>query len=178
MTKIKQQRQYHEFSSLEPMSRLGQNNHTTKQKAVQPSRHPLAIFSPNTATGEKHLSLQDIHNVSISYGGLIGVNTRPKGNSPSRLFAVVETCRPILGWQKLTKQKGNPRMNKLSFTQTTAQNTITPQVNYVVKCQALGIYRMFDDKTAAQVFAEQLQIDYPHHDILRLKGYLDTWGNE
>lgn len=69
-------------------------------------------------------------------------------------------------------------MNKLSFTQTTAQNTITPQVNYGIACQALGIYRMFDNKSDAQVFAEQLQIDYPHHDILRLKGYFDTWGDE
>lgn len=69
-------------------------------------------------------------------------------------------------------------MNKLSFTQTTAQNTITPQVNYGIECQALGIYRMFDDKSDAQVFAEQLQIDYPHHDILRVKGYFFTWGDE
>lgn len=60
----------------------------------------------------------------------------------------------------------------------TNQGAITPQVNYGIECQALGIYRMFDDKSDAQVFAEQLQIDYPHHDILRVKGYFFTWGDE
>lgn len=52
-----------------------------------------------------------------------------------------------------------------------SQEQIAPQVNYGIERQALGIYRMFDDKSDAQVFAEQLQIDYPHHDILRVKGY-------
>ena len=98
---------------------MWQNTHTTKLKAVKPSRHSLAIFtltvSDNSATGVNISSLQDTDSIT-SYGGLIGVNTRPKGNSPSRLLAVVETCHPIFGWRKLTKLKGNPQMNHLLFT--------------------------------------------------------------
>ena len=119
MTKIKQQRYHHELLSIALISNLWQNTHTTKLKAVKPSRHPLAIFaltvSDNSATGVNISSLHDTDSIT-SYGGLIGVNTRPKGNSPSRLLAVVETCHPIFGWRKLTKLKGNPQMNHLLFT--------------------------------------------------------------
>ena len=105
--------------SIALIGNLWQNTHTTKLKAVKPSRHSLAIFtltvSDNSATGVNISSLQDTDSIT-SYGGLIGVNTRPKGNSPSRLLAVVETCHPIFGWRKLTKLKGNPQMNHLLFT--------------------------------------------------------------
>lgn len=88
----------HELIAL--IGNLWQNNRTTKLKAVKPSRHPLAIFAPtvsdNSATGVNISSLHNTDSIT-SYGGLIGVNTRPKGNSPSRLLAVVETCRPNMG---------------------------------------------------------------------------------
>lgn len=104
---------------LDSQANNADNERTTKQIAVKPSRHSLAIFAPtvsdNSPTGVKISSLQDTDSIT-SYGGLIGVNTRPKGNSPSRLFAVVETCHPIFRWRKLTKQIGNPRMNHLLFT--------------------------------------------------------------
>lgn len=121
MTKIKQQRYHHELLSIALIGNLWQNTHTTKRKAVKPSRHSLAIFtltvSDNSATGVNISSLQDTDSIT-SYGGLIGVNTRPKGNSPSHLGMVVETCHPIFGWRKLTKFQGNPQMNHLLFTLT------------------------------------------------------------
>lgn len=112
--------------SLEFFAWHSDNNATTKQKAVKPSRHSLAIFTPtvsdNSPTSVNISSLQDTDSIT-SYGGLIGVNTRPKGNSPSRLFAVVETCHPLSWVVTLTKQKGNPRMNKFLFTHTIS-NTV------------------------------------------------------
>ncbi len=55
MTKIKQQRYHHELLSIALIGNLWQNTHTTKLKAVKPSRHSLAIFtltvSDNSATG-------------------------------------------------------------------------------------------------------------------------------
>lgn len=119
MTKIKQQRYHHELLSIALIGNLWQNTHTTKLKAVKPSRHSLAIFTPtvsdNSPTSVNISSLQDTDSIT-SYGGLIGVNTRPKGNSPSHLGMVVETCHPIFGWRKLTKFQGNPQMNHLLFT--------------------------------------------------------------
>ncbi|OOR82903.1 hypothetical protein [Moraxella canis] len=119
MTKIKQQRQYHEFSSLALIGRLGQNNRTTKLTAVQPSRHPLAIFAPtvsdNSPTGVNISSLQDTDSIT-SYDGLREPNTIPfLGNKFRRLLTVVESRRPTLATIP-TKLTGNPRMNHLLFT--------------------------------------------------------------
>lgn len=44
MTKIKQQRYHHELLSIALIGNLWQNTHTTKLKAVKPSRHSLAIL--------------------------------------------------------------------------------------------------------------------------------------
>ncbi|AZQ88899.1 hypothetical protein D6D73_02810 [Moraxella catarrhalis] len=113
--------------SLEFFAWHSDNNATTKFQAVQPNRHSLAIFTPtvsdNSPTSVNISSLQDTDSIT-SYGGLIGVNTRPKGNSPSHLGMVVETCHPIFGWRKLTKFQGNPRMNKFLFTHIIS-NTIS-----------------------------------------------------
>lgn len=92
-----------EIISLAKSAGMNNNTPTTKQIAVKPSRHTLAIFTPSApkrGQGVFIMSLQDTykHKVSSVYGGLIGVNTTPKGNSPSRLFAVVETCTLFLGW--------------------------------------------------------------------------------
>lgn len=137
---IKQQRYHHELIAL--IGNLWQNNRTTKQIAVKPSRHSLAIFAPtvsaNSATGVNISSLHDTDSIT-SYGGLIGVNTRPKGNSPSRLFAVVETCHPIFGWRKLTKQIGNPQMNHLLFTLTRLSPAQSFAIGVVMAFSIIGV---------------------------------------
>ncbi|TWV80324.1 hypothetical protein [Moraxella sp. VT-16-12] len=96
--------------TLAKSSNLSNNTATTKTIAVMPSRHTLAIFMPNAtcALSAFITSLLDtcISRLSAVYGGLIGVNTRPKGNSPSRLLSVVETCHPIWGGALLTKTIG------------------------------------------------------------------------
>lgn len=106
--------------SLEFFACPSDNNATTKQIAVLPSRHSLAIFTPtvsdNSPTSVNIPSLQDTYSIT-SYGGVIGVNTTPfLGNSPSRLFAVVEPCHPLLWVVKLTKQIGAFAMNAISNT--------------------------------------------------------------
>lgn len=111
----------HAKKSLAKLHGLGNNTATTKRKAVKPNRHSLAIFTPtvsnNSTTGvnassqDKHAPSWVIRALSSVFGGLIGVNTKPKGNSPSRLFAVVETCHPICGVVSLTKRKGTPTVN-------------------------------------------------------------------
>ncbi|WP_063514386.1 hypothetical protein [Moraxella ovis] len=102
-------------NSLAKSHELGNNTATTKRKAVKPNRHSLAIFMPkagvNASSQDKHAPSWAIRALSSVFGGLIGVNTKPKGNSPSRLFAVVETCHPIYGVVSLTKRKGNPTVN-------------------------------------------------------------------
>lgn len=142
MTKIKQQRYHHELLSIALIGNLWQNTHTTKRKAVKPSRHSLAIFtltvSDNSATGVNISSLQDTDSIT-SYGGLIGVNTRPKGNSPSRLFAVVETCHPLSWVVKLTKRKGNPQMNHLLFTLTRLSPAQSFAIGVVMAFSIIGV---------------------------------------
>lgn len=137
---IKQQRYHHELIAL--IGNLWQNTHTTKLKAVKPSRHSLAIFaltvSDNSATGVNISSLHNTDSIT-SYGGLIGVNTRPKGNSPSRLLAVVETCHPIFGWRKLTKLKGNPQMNHLLFTLTRLSPAQSFAIGVVMAFSIIGV---------------------------------------
>lgn len=102
-------------NSLAKSHELGNNTATTKRKAVKPNRHSLAIFTPkagvNASSQDKHAPSWVIRALSSVFGGLIGVNTKPKGNSPSRLFAVVETRHPICGVVKLTKRKGTPTVN-------------------------------------------------------------------
>lgn len=95
-----------EFISLAKVAGVIDNTATTNLIAVQPNRHTLAIFTPTHSTGVNKPSLQDTCTVSSVYGGLIGVNTKPKGNSPSRLLAVVETRQPFLWLAKLTKLIG------------------------------------------------------------------------
>lgn len=73
-------------------TKSGYHTATTKHKSAQPSRHPLAIFMPPQG-------------IACLYGGLIGVNTKPKGNNPSRICAVVETRHPMFR-AVLTKHKG------------------------------------------------------------------------
>ena len=96
------------------------NNATTNHKAVLPSRHSLAIFTPtvsnNSPTSVNNPSLQDTYSIT-SYGGVIGVNTIPVlGNSPSRLVAVVEPCHPLSWVVNLTKLLGAFAMNAISNT--------------------------------------------------------------
>lgn len=105
---------------LAKIFKLLHNNLTTKRKAVQPSRHSLAIFAPtvsdNSPTGVNISSLQDTDSIT-SYGGLREPNTIPfLGNKFRRLFAVVETCHPLSWVVKLTKRKGTLHMNHLLFT--------------------------------------------------------------
>lgn len=91
---------------LAKSAKLADNTATTKLIAVQPSRQSLAIFTPSayqSIVGVRHI--QALMGLSV-YGGLIGVNKTPKGNSPSRLLAVVETCHPICGVVSLTKLIG------------------------------------------------------------------------
>lgn len=92
-----------EFISLAKVAGVIDNTATTNLIAVQPNRHTLAIFTPKAGV---NASSQDTCTVSSVYGGLIGVNTKPKGNSPSRLLAVVETRQPFLWLAKLTKLIG------------------------------------------------------------------------
>lgn len=111
----------HSTKSLAKSHGLGNNTATTKIQAVKPNRHSLAIFTPtvsNNSTTGVNASLQDKHApswiiraLSSVFGGLIGVNTKPKGNSPSRLVSVVETCHPIYGVVSLTKNTGTSTMN-------------------------------------------------------------------
>lgn len=77
-------------------SKSGYYNATTKLLTAQPSRHTLAIFMP----------AKGITCYNNSYGGLIGANIIPKGNNPSRLVAVVETCHPFCRVGNLTKLLG------------------------------------------------------------------------
>ena len=80
----------------------GNNTATTKTLlAVKPSRHSLAIFTPIIGV-IRHIKPKGL---SV-YGGLIGVNTKPQGNSPSRLLSVVETCHLIFKVVSLTRTKG------------------------------------------------------------------------
>lgn len=92
-----------EFISLAKVAGVIDNTATTKHISVKPNRHTLAIFTPKAGV---NASLQDTCTVSSVYGGLIGVNTKPKGNSPSRICAVVETRQPFLWLAKLTKHIG------------------------------------------------------------------------
>lgn len=111
MRKIKFEYMESEFISLAKNAGVNNNTPTTKHISAQPSRHTLAIFTPNApkrGQGVFITSLQDTHKHKVSsvYGGLIGVNTTPKGNSPSRICAVVETCHPFFGVVLLTKHIG------------------------------------------------------------------------
>lgn len=111
--------------SLEFFAWHSDNNATTKHITALPSRHSLAIFTPtvsdNSPTGVNISSLQDTDSIT-SYGGVMGVNTRPKGNSPSRLCAVVEPCHPLLWVVTLTKHIGAFAMNAITHT---ISNTIS-----------------------------------------------------
>ena len=90
-------------NNLPLVASIGQNTATTKYIAVKPNRHSLAIFVPvihgatnpmiTTSTNARH----SLYAPSIaSYDGLIGVNTTPfTGNSPSRLYTVVESRHPL-----------------------------------------------------------------------------------
>lgn len=111
--------------SLEFFAWHSDNNTTTKPLTALPSRHSLAIFTPtvsdNSPTGVNISSLQDTDSIT-SYGGVMGVNTRPKGNSPNRLVAVVEPCHPLLWVVTLTKPLGAFAMNAITHT---ISNTIS-----------------------------------------------------
>lgn len=96
--------QAHPKNNLLLVAGMGQNNATTKHITAKPSRQSLAIFvpkihgatNPMIATGAKrHIFSLSHHEEVISYDGLMGVNTRPKGNSPSRLCAVVQSRHPL-----------------------------------------------------------------------------------
>ncbi len=92
-------------NSLPNMAAMNNNSTTTKHITAKPSRHSLAIFVPKInpttnrtiAAGAKtrHIFSLSHNEEVISYDGLMGVNTRPKGNSPSRLCAVVQSRHPL-----------------------------------------------------------------------------------
>lgn len=121
--------------SIDKPAQNGNNTATTKQIAVQPSRHSLAIFVLDLLA--RHATSQKTpYSGKSVYGGLIGVNKIPvTGNSPSRLFAVVETCQPIfLGWQILTKQIGVFTMNAKTISASilsNANHSIHTFLNYL-----------------------------------------------
>lgn len=97
--------QAHPKNSLLLVADMMDNNATTKHITAKPSRHSLAIFVPKInpttnrtiAAGAKtrHIFSLSHNEEVISYDGLMGVNTRPKGNSPSRLCAVVQSRHPL-----------------------------------------------------------------------------------
>lgn len=137
-----------EFISLVKVAGVIDNTATTKLSAVQPNRHTLAIFTPKYPTGVNKTSLQDTCKVSSVYGGLIGVNTRPKGNSPSRLITVVETCHPIHGVVSLTKLSGVFAMNAQNSTQAPhshAKTDFTHSDLTKIKDVLHGMITAFDD---------------------------------
>ena len=142
MNKIQCKSKLSEIISLDKVIGMINNTATTKQKAVKPSRHSLAIFTPtvsdNSPTSVNIASLQDAHSIA-NYGGVMGVNTRPKGNSPSRLFAVVETCHPLSWVVKLTKQKGNPQMNHLLFILTRLSPAQSFAIGVVMAFSIIGV---------------------------------------
>lgn len=92
-------------NNLPNMAAMNNNSSTTKHITAKPSRHSLAIFVPKInpttnrtiAAGAKtrHIFSLSHNEEVISYDGLMGVNTRPKGNSPSRLCAVVQSRHPL-----------------------------------------------------------------------------------
>lgn len=92
-------------NNLPNMAAMNNNSTTTKHITAKPSRHSLAIFVPKInpttnrtiAAGAKtrHIFSLSHNEEVISYDGLMGVNTRPKGNSPSRLCAVVQSRHPL-----------------------------------------------------------------------------------
>ena len=104
-------------NSLPSMAAMNNNSTTTKHITAKPSRHSLAIFVPRInpttnrtiAAGAKRHIFSLSHNEEvISYDGLMGVNKRPKGNSPSRLYAVVQSRHPLplVNVTNLTKHTG------------------------------------------------------------------------
>ena len=92
-------------NNLPSMAAMNNNSTTTNHTTAKPSRHSLAIFVPKInpttnrtiAAGAKtrHIFSLSHNEEVISYDGLMGVNTRPKGNSPSRLCAVVQSRHPL-----------------------------------------------------------------------------------
>lgn len=109
--------QAHPKNSLLLVAGMGQNNATTKLKAVKPSRQSLAIFVPKInpttnrtiATGANTPRILDISkNGYISaMGGFIDRIKNHCGNKSSRLSAVVTTRPPLNGLGvNLTKLKG------------------------------------------------------------------------
>lgn len=104
-------------NSLPSMAAMNNNSTTTNHTTAKPSRHSLAIFVPRInpttnrtiAAGAKRHIFSLSHNEEvISYDGLMGVNKRPKGNSPSRLYAVVQSRHPLplVNVTNLTKHTG------------------------------------------------------------------------
>lgn len=102
-------------NNLPLVAGMMQNTATTKQTAVMPSRHSLAIFVPKihgatnpmmtTSTKQTHI----LNAFSVpTYGGLIRPNTIAfMVNKSSRLFAVVETRPPLTGLgNNTTEQTG------------------------------------------------------------------------
>lgn len=142
MNKIQCKSKLSEIISLDKVIGMINNTATTKFQAVKPSRHSLAIFTPtvsdNSATSVNISSLHDTDSIT-SYGGLIGVNTRPKGNSPSHLGMVVETCHPLSWVVKLTKFQGNPQMNHLLFTLTRLSPAQSFAIGVVMAFSIIGV---------------------------------------
>lgn len=95
-------------SPLDKSTAKADNTVTTKHITDLPA--VIWYFLRLNLTGVKSSYLLSLSRLA-SYGGLIGVNIKPKGNSPSRLCAVVETCHPIFWVVSLTKHIGNPTMN-------------------------------------------------------------------
>lgn len=98
--------------SLAKNAVVNNNTATTKNIAVQPNRHSLAIFTPTHSTGVNISSLLSTDNVLTVYGGLIEPNKIPFwGNKFSPLCWIVETRQPFLWLVNLTKNIGIPTVN-------------------------------------------------------------------
>ena len=109
--------QAHPKNSLLLVAGMGQNNATTKLKAVKPNRHSLAIFVPKihgatnpmiaTGTNTPHILYISKNGYISAMGGFIDRIKNHCGNKSSRLSAVVTTRPPLNGLGvNLTKLKG------------------------------------------------------------------------
>lgn len=97
-------------------SQTGDNTATTKQQAVKPNRHTLAIFmsichKQSTKGVNTHiLSLLNAYHGITAYDGLRDVIQHPLGKYVRRLVSVVETRPPFALTTglavSLTKQQG------------------------------------------------------------------------
>lgn len=113
MNKIQFKVIFDENISLAKSVSVEYDDRTTKNIAVKPNRHSLAIFTPTHSTGV-NASLLSTDNVLTVYGGLIEPNKIPfLGTKFSPLCWIVETRQPFLWLVNLTKNIGTAMFNTI-----------------------------------------------------------------